>query len=338
MTSRKSKATDQAVAGSSRDPKRLRTGNGEPLADTGDGEPLADTDTINAADTVTNNAADTVTNNADNGTDPVTQAHPTAAIRTPRTQAPVQDNTSSTAVLQPPAPTSHTAGEQVVEADLTLRDADRDYILPDFIPRLLSIMNYTEPNANRYNIGLIPTGASWGPVGDGSGLDKFICLQGRPLIAWMEGIVTSTWFAPTEGSRVSIGVRLLCQRDQDAARYFQYSACRPVGDATHSGIGTYAGRFINGRGDDAAVVFDEVYDGSDRLGSWGTMAKIDGSRVQKTDVVVVECYIKRYRSREASSRFNWTSWGVGFELLRVAHILAGPGPADLLPDDSQVDL
>ncbi|OSC97378.1 hypothetical protein PYCCODRAFT_1377271, partial [Trametes coccinea BRFM310] len=238
---------------------------------------------------------------------------------------------------QIPVPTQRFAGTEVDTTDLLMRDAEIEYIPADVAARVATIMNYTEPTTNRYNIGLLPLDAQWGPIADGTGLDRFLCHDGRPVTAWMVGIVTSIWLAPTEGSRVSIGLRLLCRRDMEAARYFQYRLSRPVGDASNSGLSTFASRYLAARGEDTVNAFTEVFDGCDRLASWSTMNKIDHKRIQKTDVVLVEVYIKRFKHRD-SNRSTWIKWGVSFELLRIALLYPGPGPIDPVPADSEVNL
>ncbi|KAI9064826.1 hypothetical protein FKP32DRAFT_1569061, partial [Trametes sanguinea] len=231
-------------------------------------------------------------------------------------------------------PDQRLEGRPVTNDDLAFRPSELLYITGDMIARLTSIINVTEPHANRYNVGLVPLSATWGRPGDGSGFDRFLCVNGRPVTVWMVGIVTSTWLTPPEGTRVSIGVRLLCQRDMDAAKYFQFKMSNPAGDATYAGLTTFAKRYLPSRGED--VSFTEVFDATDRLAAWSNMSKIDPARVQKTDVVVVECYVKRFKT--TTQRYNWTQWGVGFELLRIAHLLSGPGPVEIVPEDSHVNL
>lgn len=82
-----------------------------------------------------------------------------------------------------------------------------------------------------------------------------------------------------------------------------------------------------------------MYDAQDRLLPWGQMSQIDPARVQKTDLVLVECYVNRFKSKEQSIRKGWNSWGVNFDLIRIAYLSAGPGAAgDLVPDDCDVNL
>ncbi|KAJ3006616.1 hypothetical protein NUW54_g3871 [Trametes sanguinea] len=114
--------------------------------------------------------------------------------------------------------------------------------------------------------------------------------------------------------------------------------CSPHGDAANSGLTTFASRYLNTRSDDPEIAFTEVYDGCDRLAGWSCMNKIDEGRIQKTDMVLVEAYVKRFKHREPGNRFTWSSWGVSFELLRIALLYPGPGPADLMPGDSNVNI
>ena len=61
-------------------------------------------------------------------------------------------------------------------------------------------------------------------------------------------------------------------------------------------------------------------------------------RLQVTDVIVAECYLKRYRPKVAGeSKRGWTSWGVNLELLRIAQLFVGPGIVDEpLPESAAV--
>ena len=108
-------------------------------------------------------------------------------------------------------------------------------------------------------------------------------------------------------------------------------------DASTAGQTVFCNRFLSTRAQNGGV-FEDVYDAERRLLSWGQMEKVDAARVQKTDVVLVECYIKRFKSRDGTNRGGWRTWAVNFEILRIAHILAGPGAPDLAPDDCAVDL
>ncbi|KAI9067795.1 hypothetical protein FKP32DRAFT_1563037 [Trametes sanguinea] len=222
--------------------------------------------------------------------------------------------------------------------DITLNANEADYITPDVISRIASIINYSEPESCRYPIGLLPQEAAWGVAGDGNGLDKFLCLNDRPVAVWLVGVVTSLWLTPSEGNRVSIGVRLLSTRDHVTARRVQFLGCCPQADPSVAGLSTTAGKYLSQPDGGGSVSFSEVYDARPKLKAWSIMDKIDPSRVQKTDVVVVECYIKRFKMRDGNNRYGWKTWTVGFELLRIAQLLVGPGPADLVPEDSSVDL
>ncbi|KAI0649231.1 hypothetical protein C8Q79DRAFT_903196, partial [Trametes meyenii] len=204
--------------------------------------------------------------------------------------------------------------------------------------RVVKIMNFTEPNANRYNIGLIPLTSAWGPIGDGSGLESFLCVNGRPVTAWIVGIVTSPWLKALQDSRVSLGFRALCQHDLDAAKYFQLKACNPEADPSHAHLSTTAKRFPARRGEACDGAFEDIFDATDRLGPWSTMRKIDYTNVRKSDVVLVESHIRRFKIKDASGQYNWGSWAVNFELLRIAVLFSGPGPANVVPEDSQVNL
>ncbi|KAH9853913.1 hypothetical protein C2E23DRAFT_858971 [Lenzites betulinus] len=124
----------------------------------------------------------------------------------------------------------------------------------------------------------------------------------------------------------------------DAAKSIQYRSSKPAIDPTDTGSATFASRYLSTRGEDPPTTFTEVFDASDRLAAWSNMQRIDHARVQKTDVVVVECHVKRFRLKDTPDRYSWKTWGVSFELLRIGQLLAGPGPSDFVPDDSNISL
>ncbi len=109
-----------------------------------------------------------------------------------------------------------------------------------------------------------------------------------------------------------------------------------------AGQTVFCSRFLETRAEHGGR-FEEVYDAEDRLLPWSQMRQMDTKRIQKTDVVLVECYIKRFKSRDNSVRKDgskeWISWGVNFDLIRIALLSTGPGAVtDLVPDDCDVDL
>ncbi|KAH9855231.1 hypothetical protein C2E23DRAFT_883192 [Lenzites betulinus] len=202
-------------------------------------------------------------------------------------------------------------GTPVTSAQLSIRPAETEYISANFINRLVPIINFVDKSANRFSLGLMPLNAEWGPTGDGKGLDKYLCRNGRPITIWMTGIATSVWLAPIEGSRVNVGVRLLTNRDVEVAHRILYGRSQPEGDASHAGVSTYASRFLNNRGETACTSFEDVYDTTDSLESWTSMMKSNHDSVKKTDIVLVECYVKRYKAtRDPGTRQGWNRWGL----------------------------
>ena len=98
---------------------------------------------------------------------------------------------------------------------------------------MVSILNFKDAETMRCAIGNVPHEAAWGSVAHGPDFDRYLCVGPARVTAWFEGIVTSVWLTPSEGSRVSIGVKLLCKRDHDAARYVQYEMCQPPAGTSH---------------------------------------------------------------------------------------------------------
>lgn len=102
---------------------------------------------------------------------------------------------------------------------------------------------------------------------------------------------------------------------------------------------TYASKWIPKKDRGEARTFDEAYHATDRdLRGWNKDNKMAGDDIVASDVVVVECYVRRFKNKKLNVGRGWTAWGVNFDLLRVAQLVAGPGgstpppPPDSFPE------
>ncbi|KAI0708647.1 hypothetical protein C8Q76DRAFT_627059 [Earliella scabrosa] len=265
--------------------------------------------------------------------------HPSSSTANPASSVPPSDITSPRSPL--PVLATHKLSEAeilastlttILQADLRLSDAELEYIPSEVLKRIIAILNHLEEGSSRFLIGKVPPTAVWGAEGDSSNVDRFLCVEGVPITAWMVGIVTSVWLTPSDDNRASIGIKLICDRDFRAARRFQYDLCQPASDAKMVGTSTFGRRFLGARGQTGGV-FEDVYDATKVMTAWADMAKVDAARIQKTDVVLIECHIKRFKLRSAGFSPKWTKWAVNFEMLRIARLHAGPGPSDFVPAD-----
>ncbi len=72
------------------------------------------------------------------------------------------------------------------------------------------------------------------------------------------------------------------------------------------------------------------------------MPRIPAHRVRKNDIVLIECYLTRWRKKANTNdktRGNvWMTWGVSFELLRVAQLFMGPDETLDLPEEINVEI
>ncbi|OSD03121.1 hypothetical protein PYCCODRAFT_1467410 [Trametes coccinea BRFM310] len=211
-----------------------------------------------------------------------------------------------------------------------------DYIPEELIPRLERLVTFSEPAMNRYGIRCIPDDARWGTGKDGrtSQYDRFLCHAGKPLVVWMVGVVRYVHLNDSE--RFSIGISFLSEVDADAARRNLGARCAPPRDIEDTDSLTFIGRWVNSANRENEQTFNQVYDAVDReLRGWNPAARIPAARIQASDVVVVECYIKRFKNKSMSTGSRgWTAWGVQYELLRIAQLCIGPGYVDELPPDS----
>lgn len=118
---------------------------------------------------------------------------------------------------------------------------------------------------------------------------------------------------------------------------------------------TYVNKRVGSKSSRDEQIFEEVYDAVDHeLRGWDASQKVDADRVHYSDVVVVEFYIRRFKIKPKDSDSKtadgapkkaaakqktqgngrdahdpprrWVTWGVSFDLLRVALIAEGvPG-------------
>ncbi|KAJ3008527.1 hypothetical protein NUW54_g3117 [Trametes sanguinea] len=206
--------------------------------------------------------------------------------------------------------------------------------------RLRKLCAFSELQMNRYSIRCIPSDARWGTGKNGrtSQYDKFLCYDGKPLVVWMVGIVKYVHL--TDNERFSIGLGFLSEVDADAAQRNLGGRCVPPQQTDDGDSFTFIGKWVNSANRENESTFDQVYNAVDReLQGWNASAKIHASQIQLSDVVVVECYIKRFKNKNLNNGFRgWHAWGVQYELLRIAQLCVGPGFVDELPPDSNATI
>ncbi|KAI9059618.1 hypothetical protein FKP32DRAFT_1679687 [Trametes sanguinea] len=210
-----------------------------------------------------------------------------------------------------------------------------DYIPDELLPRLQRLCTFSEPAMHRYSIRCIPEDARWGIGKNGrtSQYDRFLCHNGKPLVIWMVGVVKYVHL--TDSERFSIGIGFLSDADADAANRNLGGRCCPPREPEDDSF-TFIGKWVNSGNRENEQTFDNVYDAVDReLHGWNADAKIAASRIQVSDIVMVECYIKRFKNKSLNNGMRgWNAWGVQYELLRIAQLCVGPGFVDEPPPDS----
>ncbi|KAI1781885.1 hypothetical protein LXA43DRAFT_907393, partial [Ganoderma leucocontextum] len=193
--------------------------------------------------------------------------------------------------------------------------------------RLLQLLSFTDPAKNRFNIGLFPDDTKWAASpngGRGPSAERMLSIRGTPAVCW---IIGSVRFIQTKNGCFVIGIEPLSSHDGAQAKAIQYGKARPSRTPTSKSQLVYASKFLNN-------TFDEAYDATDDLLPWPDMqdSKISYRHIRQTDVVLLECLIRRYPPASAPSNNAWGSFSIAFELTRIARIIVGPGIPDYLPD------
>lgn len=97
----------------------------------------------------------------------------------------------------------------------------------------------------------------------------------------------------------------------------------------------YANKWLGTKARQDEQAFNEVYDAVDHeLHGWDVARKIPADRVRYSDIIVVECYVRRFRNKELNVGSGWNAWKIAFDLLRIALLVEGQPPLDEPPPES----
>ncbi|KAH9851800.1 hypothetical protein C2E23DRAFT_886333 [Lenzites betulinus] len=210
-----------------------------------------------------------------------------------------------------------------------------DYVPDDVRPRLERLRVFTEPAFNRYSLTTIPESADWGHGQNGrwSHLESLLCYEEKAIVAWMVGVVR--WVNLEDPEKFTIGLRLLCKEDTDAAIRNSLGRCAPEQLPKEDSTLTYANKWVDRKSRGSSQIFGEAYGAVDReLRGWNPDQKIPATTISPSDIVVVEFYIRRFKGKNANPGRTWKTWGVNFDLLRIAQLFVGPGPLQEPPPES----
>ncbi|KAI9064622.1 hypothetical protein FKP32DRAFT_1602840 [Trametes sanguinea] len=221
------------------------------------------------------------------------------------------------------------------------------YVPESTLTRLRTIATFKDVATNRYAISTVPRSADWGRQ---TRTEKLLCLNGKPIVMWMVGRVRSMWFFDRNGDphlRVNVGVTLPFDIDR-AAVVDLFNRARPASHNTPSDV-VYAGKICSQRekGEyvQSPVAFSNVYDATERLTAKASMPQLSPVDVVKNDIVLVECYLTRWKKAgDSKGKKTWGSFDVGFELQSLCLLYSAPenvGDDDELPvetDDIAVEL
>lgn len=113
-----------------------------------------------------------------------------------------------------------------------------------------------------------------------------------------------------------------------------------MSDTSRDGSFTFISKWINASDRSVEHPFEQVYEAVDtELKGWDPARKVAAERLQVSDIVVVECYVKRFKHKPAvATQRGWVSWGVNFELIRIAQLLVGPGVVDDPPPECAANI
>ncbi|OJT04375.1 hypothetical protein TRAPUB_4918 [Trametes pubescens] len=188
---------------------------------------------------------------------------------------------------------------------------DIDYV-PDAIKhRILGISGQSDAASNLFSVAHVPASADWGR----GRMEKFLMLNGVPVVIWLIGRVRTTWFYNFDGqphSRVNVGITPALFTDMDAIDRL-YTRARPRS--------AFCSLTLN-----QARPFEEVYDGTGTFREKTAMTRLSAADVFEDDIVVVECNFTRWRKNTEGKKKHWSTWDVGFEMISIATLFSNPNP------------
>ncbi|OBZ77423.1 hypothetical protein A0H81_02761 [Grifola frondosa] len=217
-------------------------------------------------------------------------------------------------------------------APLDLEEIINPGYLPDaFVRRLAGFVDFVDIAGLRFSVTKVPPTSTWGlPTPDDKELTKFLCYEEKPVSIWLVGRVRKLWFYNLGGEphdKVNIGIRPLREIDCLAADRLLNTRCRPIESTSYNPL--YAGKLMLTRtkGDTALTpaLFTRVYDALNHYGPKSTMKKISPAVLGEHDIVLVECFLTRWKTGERAKRTKgWSTWRCGFELNSISLLFSAP--------------
>ncbi|OBZ77795.1 hypothetical protein A0H81_02173 [Grifola frondosa] len=261
---------------------------------------------------------------------------------------PVHDVTSPTEqsnarshspILGPPPENIHSASSStspIPPPPRPIRNRQSGYFA-DFITRVSAFLTYADNRAGRFSPTKEPNGLAWGtPTILWDDLDKYLCLKKKPVTWWLVGRAKALWFFDNSGTpydRASVGICPIRPIDWQACRHLINDYAHPKTSAHSRDMPDpiYAGKLMKSRTKNETVAtasgicaFERVYDATERFGPKSSMSTINATAIAKNDIVLVECYLTRWRLGETKYSKAWDAWKCGFQLHTVALLYSAP--------------
>ncbi|OBZ76919.1 hypothetical protein A0H81_03467 [Grifola frondosa] len=218
--------------------------------------------------------------------------------------------------------------------------------------RVSAFLTYADNRAGRFSPTKEPNGLAWGtPTILWDDLDKYLCLKKKPVTWWLVGRAKALWFFDNSGTpydRASVGICPIRPIDWQACRHLINDYAHPKTSAHSRDMPDpiYAGKLMKSRTKNETVAtasgicnlcpsstklspstgrrFERVYDATERFGPKSSMSTINATAIAKNDIVLVECYLTRWRLGETKYSKAWDAWKCGFQLHTIALLYSAP--------------
>ncbi|KAH7918545.1 hypothetical protein BV22DRAFT_1051663 [Leucogyrophana mollusca] len=178
--------------------------------------------------------------------------------------------------------------------------------------RILIISNYVNAAANVYSVGCILPTATWGPYQPFNDKSKVLVnpATGEPVLLWIIGKITRTWFTKNGMADRQASVNLACLSESLSRQTARLLAAfsTPAQASVESGwadIRAVRWQSVRVRGvAQEPVLFDAVYDARDSLKAKSEMKSYPVTDLKARDLVLMEAKFTRYRTKDQSGQWN----------------------------------
>ncbi|KAH9925075.1 hypothetical protein B0H21DRAFT_712407 [Amylocystis lapponica] len=200
----------------------------------------------------------------------------------------------------------------------------------ELMQRLNAMVSFSDHANGRFAIGTVPPTAAWG-----SGTaDSTFCIADVPVNIFMVGEIRTTWFHTRLGNPqryVNLRIRPVRASDLNAAKSLLAThATMPPPNSKYRNV-VYAGcrstKQMKGSPQATAVEFTKCYDARTQFRTKTAMDKWPVSMIGFNDLVLLECYMTRYRVDNDGNivyKGAWANYRTAYELQALSLLAIGP--------------